>query len=148
MSPFEVSSATKADIFDMIRVYNTTFLPMPIQRVCFPKCPGDAVADAAKDAWLTDVYAELLSRPGIRTLKVTEVATGKLVAWARWGYPAMLTVGEVGEAGEAEEAEEEEIAKEKKFTVCEGVNQDAAMSYLGLLDQVRKKYYIENQHYS
>jgi hypothetical protein len=145
MPPFEVALATTADIPGMIRVYNAVFLPMPIQRVCFPKCPADAVADAAKDAWLADVYTEFLSRPEIRTLKVTEVATGKLVAWARWGYPAMSTE-KAGEAAEGEE--EEEMAKEKKFTVCEGVNQDAAISYLSLLDQMRKKYYIENQHYS
>lgn len=80
--------------------------------------------------------------------KIIEIETGKVVAWARWGYPFTLSEEEKARRGEEirEEKARDEEEKVTRFPV--GANEEACVEYFGSLDVMRDKYMRWDQDYS
>lgn len=84
---------------------------------------------------------------------MAEIATGKLAALARFGYPFKLT-GEEQAKRDAEKAREEKEREEKEketgksVKYPEAANVEASVSYFGALDVMREKYMKWDQDYS
>jgi len=89
----------------------------------------------------------------MKIFKVTEVATGRLAAVARFGYPFKLTEEEQARRDEekaqekkALEEAEKETGKSAKYP--EASNVEACEWYFNTLDEMREKYMKWDQDYS
>lgn len=146
MSQFQISPCTVADLDSMVDIYHSAFGNTYLNSFLFPPSPE---LDIALTAWLKQRFGKLLSQPQpeLHHLKITDVVTGKVVAWSRWGYPFTLT-NEEREKREAQKARDErDNAEGKTRRFPAGANEDVCRAFFGALDQMRQKYIKWDEDY-
>jgi hypothetical protein len=132
----------------MVDVYINAFTHTYMNTILFP--PTTVTPSSIRN-WLSSRFLKVLTRPHpeMHSFKIIETATGKLVAWARWGYPFRLTEEEKLERQKEKAMDEEEKKKSgfvTRFPV--GANEEACLEYFGSLDVMREKYMKWNEDYS
>lgn len=110
---FVISACEPADVEQMIAVYNRAFEHNYFSLYTFPPSQIDPVE---KHRWLKQRFLTSMSKPEMRNFKVTEVSTGNIAAWARWGFPHTFT--------EKEKAEKEREKRENERRKLEGTYEE------------------------
>jgi hypothetical protein len=92
-----------------------------------------------KHRWLKQRFLATMSKPEIRNFKITDVSTGNIVAWARWGFPYSFSEEERVERGREKEEKER---KKREGTYSEwpaGSNLEVCEGKFGALDRIRNQ---------
>jgi phage portal protein BeeE len=152
MAQFQVSPCTLSDLNAMTYVYVQAFNNTFMNAMLFP--PQSHAPDSIR-TWLYPRFKKHLTqgRDEMKLFKITEVATGRLAAVARFGYPFKLTEEEQARRDEEKAQEEkarEEVEKEtgKSVKYPEAANVEACDWYFKTLDEMREKYMKWSQDYS
>jgi hypothetical protein len=147
MAQFEISPCVPADLDAMIDVYINAFTNTYMNTILFP--PQTTSKESIR-TWLSHRFHKVMTRPHpeMQCFKVTEVATGKVAAWSRWGYPFTLTEEEqaVRDAEKVQDEAEKANGVTTSFPV--GSNEEACKEYFGTLNIMREKYMKWDQDYS
>ena len=103
--------------------------------------PNSTVTPTEKHRWLRARFLRTFSKPEIRNFKVVESSTGRMAAWARWGFPYS--------SGEEELKEEKEEGKGDfdKSEWPEGANIEVCEAKFGGLSKKRDGYIIKDETY-
>jgi hypothetical protein len=152
MAQFQLSPCTPSDLDAMVEIYLRAFNKTYMYQMLFPisSCTTSSVR-----TWLYPRFKKVLTQghAEVKLFKITEAATGRVVAWSRWGYPFSLTDEEKARrdaetAREDKEREEAERAAGKSGKWPEGANEEACREYFGAMDGMRGKYMKWDQDYS
>lgn len=129
---FPLTQCTPADIPEMHKIWQSAFSKNPVHYLMFPK----TIDPDEELAWYLKRASGQISRPEIKVLKITDVKTGKLVAFARWQFPHVKKPEEKKE----EEKTEEEKKEEQKSEWPRGTNVALCDEKFGGLDRWRETY--------
>lgn len=142
---FTLSECTVADVPGMIQVYNTSFASDYMNQYTFPR---SAIGDDEINRWLSTRFTNLFSKREVRTFKITEEHSGKLVAFLRWAFPHVLTDEEKAERAK-EKAEREKMREEtgKDPNWPMGANLEVCDEKFGGLERFKEKYVDETETY-
>jgi hypothetical protein len=147
MAQFEISRCVPADLDAMVDVYIKAFTNTYMNTILFP--PQTVTHDSIR-TWLSHRFHKYMTRPHpeMHCFKVTETATRKVAAWARWGYPFTLTEEEkaVRDAEKAQDEAEKASGVATRFPL--GSNEEACVEFFGALDVMREKYMKWDEDYS
>jgi hypothetical protein len=152
MAQFILSPCTASDLPAMVEVYIRAFSPTTMYAMLFP---SSTCSTSSVSSWLYPRFEKVATQghAEVQVLKVTEAATGRLVAWMRWGCPVTLTAEEKGRRDQvkaSEEAEREELLRRtgSDGRWPEGANVEACKDYFSAMDAMREKYMNTEEHYS
>jgi hypothetical protein len=100
------------DVEAMISVYERAFANDYFSSFTFPR---HSITEAEKHRWLRARFLGTFSKPELRNFKIVEARTGRMAAWARWGFPYVFSEEELGER----EAEKDSWPEGSYLEVCE-----------------------------
>lgn len=121
----------------MIDVYLSAFRNDYFGSFCFL---SEIVTDDERRRWLRARFLRFMSRPENRNFKVTEVSTGKIVAWARWYFPYKFSEEEKLERDREEQEKERARAEGTLQEWPLGANVELCNFKFGELARLMKKY--------
>ncbi|KAG0650034.1 hypothetical protein D0Z07_3877 [Hyphodiscus hymeniophilus] len=130
---FTLSPCTLDDVEAMISVYMNAFKNDYFSSFTFPA----TISPEERYRWLRERFTGTFSKPDLRNFKIVETSTGRMAAWARWGFPHEKN--EVKGEGEGQDEKEEE----KDFNKDEwpvGANLEVCEVKFGGLHRKREKY--------
>jgi hypothetical protein len=105
---FVLACCVPEDVEQMIDVNLRAFKDDYFGSFCFP---DSSIARDERRRWLRERFLLTMTRPEIRNIKVTEVSTGRIAAWARWQYPYKFSEEEKVERERERQQKENERAK-------------------------------------
>jgi hypothetical protein len=131
---FVISPCVPSDIEQMISVYTRAFENNYFGLYTFPPSQIDP---AEKHRWLKHRFLTSMSKPEMRNFKITDVSTGNIAAWARWGFPHAYTEEEKAK----KEKEKQEIERRTEEGTYEewprGANLEVCDAKFGALERIR-----------
>ena len=130
---FTLLPCTPEDVESMIQIYLSAFENDYFSSFTFPS----TIDPAVKHRWLRERFLGTFKKPELRNFKVVETSTGKMAAWARWGFP--------------DGKKEEDAEKEKDFDPNEwpeGANLDVCEIKFGGLHRRRDELCKGGETYS
>ena len=74
----------------MVAIYTRAFENDYVSSFTFP---SSTVSPVEKHRWLRERFLATFQKPDIRNFKIVETTTGRMAAWARWGFPHELEHG-------------------------------------------------------
>ena len=129
---FHLAPCTPSDIPSMISIYESAFANDYFCSFTFPS----TIPLSEKHRWLRDRFLGTFQKPEIRNFKVVETSTGRMAAWARWGFPHSFTEEEL----KKRELEKDEWPQGSNLEVCDGK--------FGALVDMRERYTVKGETYS
>jgi hypothetical protein len=134
---FVLAHCVPEDIEEMIDVNLRAFKDDYFGNFTFPDAE---IRTEERRRWLRARFLRTMATPENRNFKVTEVSTGRIVAWARWYFPYTFSAEEKAER-EREEQEREKARADgtlQKWPI--GANVEACDVKFGELDRLMKKH--------
>ena len=133
---FVLSPCTLDDLDDLIRVYEAAFRNDYFSIYTFPP---DRITKEAKHRWLRDRFIDKVAQPDLRHFKITDVSTGSMAAWVRWGYPHVFTEEEKAEKARQKEEKEQLKVEGKASDWPEGAIIEVCEAKFGALHESLEK---------
>jgi hypothetical protein len=130
---FTLSPCTTEDVESMVEVYSRAFENDYFSAFTFPK---STISDSEKRRWLRARFLGTLSKPDLRNFKIVETSTGRMAAWARWGFPYVFS------------EEELRMQHEEKDEWPEGSNLEVCDVKFGGLHEKRERHTRRGEDYS
>ncbi len=140
MAQFQLLPCTPSDLDAMVDVYLRAFATNTLNQVLFPtpacyySAPTRSFFRARFERAFTQGHAEL------HLFKLVEVASARLVAWARWGYPFVMTDLERRRRDAQKASLEVESREAGPAGFPEGSNPEAFGVFLQAMEVMREKY--------
>ena len=136
---FVLAPCTVDDVEGMVQVYLSSFFGSG-EPLVYLVLPRDQIGEQEMTRWLRRRFTGYFSKREIHVFKITHVETGKLVAFARWAYPHVLTEEEQREKAAAREKEEKEKAEGRNSNWPVGANLELVDAKFGTLGKLLDKY--------
>jgi hypothetical protein len=95
--------------------------------------------------WITDRFTKFLSKREIRVFKISDVNTGKVVAFCKWSFPITLTEEEKVERQREKEENEKERKEGRDSMWPIGANLEICDMKFGALGRMAEKYVVKEQ---
>jgi hypothetical protein len=133
---FAISPCTPDDLDAMVGVYERAFADDYFFSFAFPRSSSAAIED--KQRWLRARFLATFSHSNIRNVKVIESSSGRIVAWARWGFPYTLSDDDL-KASEAAGQQQQAWPLGSSVELCEAM--------FGGWDRMREVYLKKDDMY-
>ncbi|KAI9743803.1 MAG: hypothetical protein M1818_002537 [Claussenomyces sp. TS43310] len=141
MAEFIASPCAASDAAAMADIYMRAFGPNPIEHAMFPptSCPAATLRE-----WLIRRFTTALTtQREMHLVKLTDAATGGMVAFARWTVPHTLTPEE--KAARAQKQADDDADDSGGFP--SGANVEACRAFFGALRAMEDKYVVDDDMY-
>jgi hypothetical protein len=129
---FHLAPCTPSDVPSMISIYESAFANDYFSSFTFPS----TISHSEKHRWLRDRFLGTFQKPELRNFKIVETSTGRMAAWARWGFPHSFTEEEL----KKQELEKDEWPQGSNLEVCD--------VKFGTLHEKRERYTEKGETYS
>ena len=141
---FVLSPCTAIDVPALADVYLTAFASNPFNHYTFPR---STIGEEEMYRWLMDRFTKLFLKREIHVFKISEVNTGRVVAFCRWSFPISLTEEEKAEREREKKEVEEERKEGRDSTWPTGANIEICDLKFGALGRMTENYVVKEDMY-
>jgi len=140
---YTILPCTPADITSMVTIYETAFSSAPIYTYMWP---STHVTPTSKSTWLSARFLSQMAHiPEMKFFKLVDEETGKIVAWSRWQFPAVLSADEKKRREEREKKEQEK--EDGSGTWPEGAIVENCERFFGAIKAAQDKFLNSEEMY-